>query len=136
MKADMPLEVSLSMRALSEPAGTFTLTLSAMPLMDAPLLTLDLILPDGLVTTSGTEHWEGPVARGELKTLSLTIVVPDAAHYEVRGMATITFSDSTRFVRADSVIVSTSPSAPKSSHGRSKRGRHQERLLEFQGHTR
>jgi len=107
-----------------------------MPLMDAPLLTLDLILPDGLVTTSGTEHWEGPVARGELKTLSLTIVVPDAAHYEVRGMATITFSDSTRFVRADSVIVSTSPSAPKSSHGRSKRGRHQERLLEFQGHTR
>ena len=136
MKADMPLEVSLSMSALSEPAGTFTLTLSAMPLMNAPLLTLDLILPDGLVVTSGVAHWEGAVAHGELKTLSLTMVVPDAAHYEVRGMATIALSDGARFVQADSVIVSTSPSAPQSSPGRLKRGRHQERILEFQGHTR
>ena len=136
MKANIPLEVSLSMRALFEPTGTFALTLSAMPLMNAPLLTLDLILPDGLTVTSGTEHWEGPVAHGELKTLSLTIAVPDAAPYEVRGMATITFADGARFVQADSVTVSTSPSPPKSSHGSIKQGRQQERILEFQGHTR
>jgi hypothetical protein len=107
-----------------------------MPLIYAPLLTLAIILPDGLVVTSGAHHWEGPVAHGELKTLSLTVVVPDAAHYEVRGMVTIAFSDGARFVQADSVSISTSPSPPKSSHGRVKRGRHQERILEFQGHTR
>jgi hypothetical protein len=104
--------------------------------MNAPLLTLAFVLPDGLIVTSGTEHWEGPAAHGELKTLSLTIVVPDAASYEVRGMATIAFSDGARLVQADSVIVSTAPSSPKSSHGQLKRGRHQERILEFQGHTR
>lgn len=136
-KVQAPLEVRLSMTDKPAAGAALFLTLTAVPLIDAPSLKMTFALPDGLTLLSAVDTWEGAVAQGGVQELRIRVLFPDAAgHYEVMGLVSIALPDGTRFTQAATLTLSAAEEERVSTPKALKRGRYQEPIVEFQGRTR
>jgi hypothetical protein len=120
------------------PGGTVRLTLQVRPLIDAPLIRIDFILPEDTERIAGEPSWAGPMAQGEIRTLEITVRLTEEKRYVVQGIATFQQQDGISYTGIDSLVIDLeradhggqfgiSSQSPKSS----KKSRDNKDVIEF-----
>jgi len=104
-KPQVPVVVRLSMQDIPSLGGTVHLTLEVKPLMDAPLIRMGFILPEGLEIVSGQSSWIGQMGQGEIKTLEIMARIGDEKRYIVQGMATLQQQEGRSYTGVDSLVI-------------------------------
>jgi len=104
-KPQSPVEVKLSLQGTPSVGEIVRLTLEVKPLIEAPLIRIAFILPEGLEAISGEPSWAGTLAQGEMKTVEITARLTIEKQYIVQGMATLEQQPGRTYTAVDSLTI-------------------------------
>ena len=139
-KPQTPVEVKLSVQDTPAPGGTVRLTMQVRPLIDAPFIRMDFILPENIERIAGEPSWAGPMAQGEIRTLEITVRLTEEKRYVVQGIATLQQQEGISYTGIDSLVIDLE----RADHGRQygissqspksiKKSRDEKDVIEFKG---
>ncbi|MGH7272958.1 MAG: hypothetical protein ACREIQ_00670 [Nitrospiria bacterium] len=100
-----PLEIELELGGIPQVGGEVPVLLKVRSLMDAPLVKILCILPDGVELISGPVSWEGELAAGSLKEMTLTLKMREAGRYLIRATSTIEYPGWARMGKAAALLI-------------------------------
>ncbi|MGH7274149.1 MAG: hypothetical protein ACREIQ_06825 [Nitrospiria bacterium] len=139
-KPQTPVEVKLSMQDTPSAGGTVRLTMQVRPLIEAPLISMEFILPEDMERIAGEPSWAGPMAQGEIRTLEITVHLIEEKRYVVQGIATLQQQEGTSYTGIDSLVIDLERSDHGGQYGIStqspksiKQSRDEKDVIEFKG---
>ena len=100
-----PLEIELELGGIPEVGGEIPVLLKVRSLMDAPVVKVLCILPDGVELISGLDNWEGALTAGSLKEMTLTLKVSAPGRYLIRATATIEYPGGAKMGKGAALLI-------------------------------
>lgn len=104
-KPQPPVEVRLSFLGTPSPGTTLDVTMRVRSLIDAPLITMKWILPEGVASDGHPSLWTASMQSGEVRDFHASVRLPDAQRYVIEGIATIQQGDGTSYAGVDSLVI-------------------------------
>jgi hypothetical protein len=104
-KPQPPVEVRLSFQGTPSPGASLDVTMRVRPLIDAPLVTMKWVLPEGVESDGQPSPWTASMRSGEFQEFHAAIRLPDAKRYVIEGIATIQQRDGTSYAGIDSLVI-------------------------------
>jgi hypothetical protein len=104
-KPQPPVEIRLSFQGTPSPGTSLDVTMRVRPLIDAPLVTMKWVLPEGVESDGQPSPWTASMRSGEFQEFHAAIRLPDAKRYVIEGIATILQGDGTSYAGIDSLVI-------------------------------
>ena len=104
-KPQPPVEVRLSFQGTPSPGARLDVTMHVRSLIDAPLITMKWILPEGVELDGQPSSWTASMRSGDVRVFRATVRLPDAQRYVIEGFATIQQGDGTTYAGVDSLVI-------------------------------
>jgi hypothetical protein len=86
-----PLEIELELGGIPQVGGEVPVFLKVRSMIDAPLVKVLCILPDGVELISGLDTWEGELTAGSPKEMTITLKMGEPGKYLIRATGTIEY---------------------------------------------
>ena len=100
-----PLEIELELGGIPQVGGEVPVLVKVRSMMDAPLVKIRCILPEGVEMVSGLDTWEGELTAGSLKEMTLTLKVSAPGRYLIRATATIEYPGGAKMGKGAALLI-------------------------------
>ncbi len=104
-KPQPPVEVRLSFQGAPSPGVPFDVTMRVRSLIDAPLVTMKWILPEGAESDGPQNSWTASMRSGEAQEFHAAIRLPGEKRSVIEGIATIQQRDGPSYAGVDSLVI-------------------------------
>ena len=104
-KPQPPIEVRLSFQGTPSHGVPLDVTMRVRSLIDAPLVTMKWVFPEGVESDGHPSPWTASMRSGDIQEFHAAIRLPDAKRYVIEGIATIQQGDGTRYAGVDSFVI-------------------------------
>lgn len=104
-KPQPPVEVRLSFQGSPALGAPLDVTMRVRSLIDAPLITMKWIFPEGVEPDVQPSSWTASMRSGEVREFHSIVRFPDAKRYVIEGIATIQQEDGSRSAGVDSLVI-------------------------------
>lgn len=123
--------VELFFRQANPGEGTSQVTLIATADLDVSRIELSIELSPGLTLIKGEEKWDGPLRKGETKTMEVVVQNPSDVLHKIAGIAIIYLKEGGAFVERSAVILNGKKDESPLRGPSLKRKNQGETILEF-----
>lgn len=105
VKPMAPLKVEIGLGAAPQVGGEFPVLLKVGSMMDAPLVKVQCILPEGVVVISGEDTWEGELKEGSVKEMTVILSVRKPGKYLIRAVVEIEYPGGSHIGREVTLLI-------------------------------
>ncbi|HLB02586.1 MAG TPA: hypothetical protein VJM77_05585 [Nitrospiria bacterium] len=105
VKPLVPLEIELELGGIPQVGGGVPVLLKVRSMMDAPMVKVLCILPEGVELISGPDSWEGELMAGSSKEMTITLKMGEPGKYLIRATATIEYPGGARMGKTAALLI-------------------------------
>jgi len=100
-----PLEVNLELQGTPQVSGEVQVLVKVRVILDAPKVKIRCILPKGVTLVSGEDNWEGEMAAGSLKEMTLILKLDEPGQHLIRAIAAIEYPGGAKISKGGTLLI-------------------------------
>ena len=104
-KPNVPITLEAKASGVAEVGSPVLVSIEARPTVAAPLFTVEVRPPEGVVVQAGLLQWEGPLNKEQKKEHTVTLSLSERKRKVVTVLAGIHFNDGSRVYKAAEVVL-------------------------------